>query len=162
MLKGKEFGAAIGEAIQRKMDNESVHSKAEVARHFGVTPQAVSEWVRKGSFSKDKLPELWRFFADVAGPDHWGLTASEWPAGLPAGPDESHQEQHSPAARRLMRRIAELDADNVLSSRLVTAIECVLDLAPTHTTMGVPRKSTSAGKFVVPASGVKQPRKRSA
>lgn len=162
MLKGKDFGTAIGVAIQRKLDNASVHSKAEVARHFGVSPQAVSEWVRTGSFAKDKLPELWRFFADVAGPDHWGMSASEWPSGLPSEPTEHHQEQHSPAARRLMRRISELDEEGILHSKLITAIECVLDLAPTHSTIGVPMKSTTTGKFVVPSGSNKQQRKRSA
>lgn len=82
MLKGTEFGRAIGEAIQRKLDAGAVSSKAEIARHFGVKPPSLSDWVRKGSVAKDKLPELWRFFSDVAGPEHWGLSPSEWPTGL--------------------------------------------------------------------------------
>ena len=87
MLKGKEFGAAIGEAIQRKLDAGSALSKAEIARHFGMKPPSLSDWVKKGSVAKDKLPELWRYFSDVAGPEHWGLSESEWPAGLTSPPD---------------------------------------------------------------------------
>lgn len=82
MLKSKEFGAAIAEAIQRKIDTGAVKSKAEIARHFGMRPPSLSDWVKKGSVAKHRLPELWRYFADVAGPDHWGLLESEWPAGL--------------------------------------------------------------------------------
>lgn len=82
MLKGKEFGKAIGQAIQRKLDNGQVKSKAEIARHFSMKPPSLSDWVKKGAVSKDKLPELWRYFSDVAGPDHWGMTDEEWPRGL--------------------------------------------------------------------------------
>lgn len=94
MLKGKEFGSAIGEAIKLKLAAGSASSKAEIARHFGMKPPSLSDWVKKGSVSKDKLPELWRYFSDVVGPDHWGLLPSEWPAGLsgveigPPSPDE--------------------------------------------------------------------------
>lgn len=28
---------------------------------------------KKGSISKEKLPELWSYFSDVVGPEHWGL-----------------------------------------------------------------------------------------
>lgn len=82
MLKSKELGKAIEVAIQKKLDNGSVPTKAAIARHFGVKPPALSDWVKKGSISKDKLPEVWRFFSDVAGPEHWGMTDDEWPSGL--------------------------------------------------------------------------------
>lgn len=82
MLKGKEFGTAIGKAIQLKLDSGAVKSKADIARHFDIKPPSLVDWVKKGSVSKDKLPELWRFFSDVAGPDHWGMTDSEWPTGI--------------------------------------------------------------------------------
>ncbi len=70
MLKGKELGAAIGEAIARKGV-----SKAEVARHFGIQAPSVDGWVKTGRISKDKLPELWAYFSDVADPEHWGLAS---------------------------------------------------------------------------------------
>jgi len=82
MLNGKDLGAAIGEAIRMKVESGAVRSKAEIARHFGVRPPSLVDWVNKGSISKDKLPELWRFFSDVVGCDHWGMSEAEWPSGL--------------------------------------------------------------------------------
>lgn len=77
MLNGKELGAAIKAAIEKKIASGSVASQAAIARHFGVKPPSIHDWVKKGSISKDKLPELWRYFSDVVGPEHWGLSA--WP-----------------------------------------------------------------------------------
>lgn len=82
MLKGKEFGQAIDAAITLKIQSGRVRSKAEIARHFGIRPPSLADWVKKGSISKEKLPALWAYFSDVVGPEHWGMTASEWPTGL--------------------------------------------------------------------------------
>lgn len=82
MLNGEEFGAAVAAAIQMKIDSGAVRSKAEIARHFGVRAPSVEDWIKKGAIKKERLPELWRYFSDVAGPEHWGLTESEWPIGL--------------------------------------------------------------------------------
>lgn len=82
MLNGKELGVAIGKAIRLKVESGAVRSKAEIARHFGVKPPSLADWVNKGSISKDKLPEVWRFFSDVVGCSHWGLSEAEWPLGL--------------------------------------------------------------------------------
>ena len=85
MLKGIELGRAIGEAIQRKIDAGAIKSRADVARHFEIKTPSIYDWVKKGSISKDKLPELWRYFSDVVGPEHWGL--SSWPdMGEPGTP----------------------------------------------------------------------------
>lgn len=73
MLNGKELGRAIGQAIDRKLTSGSVKSKTEIARHFGVKLPSIYDWIKKGSISKDKLPELWSYFSDVVGPEHWGL-----------------------------------------------------------------------------------------
>lgn len=79
MLTGKRLGDAIAVAIKRKLESGAVKSKAEIARHFHVKLPSIYDWVKKGSISKDKLPELWAFFADVAGPEHWGMPG--WPGG---------------------------------------------------------------------------------
>jgi hypothetical protein len=89
MLKGKEFGQAIGQAITLKLDSGGAASKADIARHFGMKPPSLADWVKKGAVAKEKLPELWRYFSDVVGPEHWGLTKSEWPAGLTPAADLS-------------------------------------------------------------------------
>ena len=94
MLNGKEFGRAIGVAINRKLDAGLVASKAEIARHFKMQPPSLSDWVKKGSVAKAKLPELWRYFSDVAGPEHWGMTQGEWPTELStcAAPNQAQQQ----------------------------------------------------------------------
>lgn len=79
MLTGKELGAAIAFAIKLKMKSTGI-SKKDIADHFGIKPPSIYDWIKKGSISKDKLPELWRFFSDVVGPEHWGLKS--WPVPL--------------------------------------------------------------------------------
>ncbi len=63
MLSGKDLGRAIEQAINKKIASGAVKSKAEIARHFKVQPPSIHDWIKKGSISKDKLPELWRFFS---------------------------------------------------------------------------------------------------
>lgn len=75
MLTGKELGAAIRAAIEAKGV-----SQREVARVFEVKPPSVQDWMNKGTIGKDKLPALWHYFSDVAGPEHWGLEEfPKWP-----------------------------------------------------------------------------------
>lgn len=81
MLKGKELGKAIAQAIEKKLSQGLAPSKVAIARHFGVKPPSIHDWIKKGSISKDKLPELWSYFSDVVGPEHWGL-ASVQPVGM--------------------------------------------------------------------------------
>ncbi|MBI3157618.1 MAG: helix-turn-helix transcriptional regulator [Burkholderiales bacterium] len=68
MLTGPDLGAAIESARIKKGV-----TKEALAAHFGVKPPSVQDWVRRGTIDKGKLVELWRYFADVAGPEHWGL-----------------------------------------------------------------------------------------
>lgn len=74
MLKGKELGAAIKRAMELKIASGKAESKAEIARHFNVKPPSVHDWINKGAISKDKLPELWRYFSDVVDMNHWGIS----------------------------------------------------------------------------------------
>lgn len=73
MLSGKELGLAIEQAINKKLALGTARTKAEIARHFEIKPPSIHDWIKKGSISKDKLPELWKYFSDVVGPEHWGL-----------------------------------------------------------------------------------------
>ena len=86
MLTGKELGAAIKSAIDKKKVRQT-----ELARHFGVKPPSIQDWINKGTISKDKLPDLWAYFSDVVGPEHWGLSAF---------PQGSHQMETKVAAER--------------------------------------------------------------
>lgn len=45
MLKGKELGKAIAEAIQLKLDSNKVKSKKEIAEYFGVQPPSIHDWI---------------------------------------------------------------------------------------------------------------------
>lgn len=74
MLKGKELGRAIERAIKLKIDAGLAKSRAAVARDLNVEPNVVYGWIRTGSISKERLPELWVYFDDVVGPEHWGLS----------------------------------------------------------------------------------------
>ncbi|VTQ22480.1 Rac prophage; putative DNA-binding transcriptional regulator [Escherichia coli] len=74
MLSGKDLGRAIEQAINKKIASGSVKSKAEVARHFKVQPPSIYDWIKKGSISKDKLPELWRSFLMLLVQSIGGLT----------------------------------------------------------------------------------------
>ena len=91
MLTGKELGAAIKAAIDKKLALGLAKSKAEIARHFGVRPPSIHDWMKKGSIDKSKLPELWSYFSDVVGAEHWGL--KELPtSALATGTTEAHSD----------------------------------------------------------------------
>ena len=47
-----------------------------MARHFGIKPPSISDWINRGTIDKAKLDELFTYFADVVGPDHWDTTRS--------------------------------------------------------------------------------------
>jgi hypothetical protein len=72
MLTGKALGDALREAISLKGVTQ-----AAVAKHFRVQPPSVQDWLNRGVIAKEKLPELWRYFSDVAGPEHWGLPSAQ-------------------------------------------------------------------------------------
>lgn len=90
MLKGKELGAAFKEAVARKKVRQR-----EVAAEFGVKQSSVSEWARYGRISKEHIPHLVSWFADVVGPEHWGLPAAWASASAHIRPHTSIAE-HSP------------------------------------------------------------------
>lgn len=74
MLTGVKLGAAIAAAIKKKKVTQR-----DVAAHFGVKPPSIQDWIKRGTIGKARLPELWAYFADVVGPEHWGL--KQFPGG---------------------------------------------------------------------------------
>jgi hypothetical protein len=68
MLTGPELGAAI-EAARIAMGV----SKKKLADDFNVKPPSVQGWVKNGRIDKSKLMDVIAYFADVVGPEHWGL-----------------------------------------------------------------------------------------
>lgn len=68
MLTGPELGAAIDAARIAKGV-----SKKQLADDFQVKPPSVQGWVKNGRIDKSKLMDVIAYFADVVGPEHWGL-----------------------------------------------------------------------------------------
>ena len=95
MLTGKQLGAAIAEAIQKKRVK-----KADVARHFNVSPPSVQGWCDTGRIGKERLPELWDYFSDVVGPAHWGLRQDD--------ADAAHAQ---PKPSNFLRRLSEFQKE---------------------------------------------------
>lgn len=71
MLEGKELGAAITSAMEKKNVGPTV-----LAAAFGIKPPSVSDWKTRGCVKKSHLPKLIAYFSDVVGPEHWGLNSS--------------------------------------------------------------------------------------
>jgi len=99
MLTGKQLGDAIRSALEMKK-----RRPADLATHFRVKPPSVQGWLSKGTISKSKLPELWDYFSDVVGPEHWGMKA--WPTG--------------PVPGELFERPTEEELDFLNSFRILT------------------------------------------
>lgn len=72
MLTGSELGAAIEAARIKK----NVPKNA-LAKVFGISAPSVNGWVSTGRIEKSKLLEVIRYFSDVVGPEHWGLTSDD-------------------------------------------------------------------------------------
>ena len=79
MLSGQELAAALRLAMHEKHVGPT-----EVARAFEVRQPSVSGWMKDGRIAKKHIPHLLSYFADVVGPDHWGLpfTRQEFEAVL--------------------------------------------------------------------------------
>jgi carbonic anhydrase len=94
MLKGKELGAAIKQAIDLKIASGAIVSKADVAKYFDIKTPSIYDWIKKGSISKDKLVKLWDYFSDVVGPEHWGIDNSVYKAAkVGSSPSTLKQDQ---------------------------------------------------------------------
>lgn len=88
MLTGPELGASIEAARIAKGV-----SKKQLADDFQVKPPSIQGWVKTGRIDKSKLMDVINYFADVVGPEHWGLRPGFSYENLPDGPAESIAEQ---------------------------------------------------------------------
>lgn len=70
MLEKERLGAAISRAMTLKGVTH-----ADLAKRFAVRVPSVYGWTSKGTIAKSKLPDLFAYFADVVGPEHWGIPA---------------------------------------------------------------------------------------
>lgn len=152
MHSGIRLGEAIREAIELKIASGAVASKADIARHFGIKAPSIHDWINRGSIAKEKLPELWRYFSDVVGMEHWGLS------DIPSMQEHSGQT----LADRLNQRMGELglsqeklaEMANVSQSaihklctgkakqsRKLIAIAAALSVTPEWLELGVPSQT---------------------
>lgn len=81
MLTGPELGAAIEAARIAKGV-----SKKKIADDFQVKPPSIQGWVKTGRIDKSKLMDVIAYFADVVGPEHWGLRPGFSYESLPDDP----------------------------------------------------------------------------
>lgn len=77
MHYGEKLGFAIKEAMERKGVGTT-----EVGRAFGVKAPSVDGWIKTGRIHKKHLDHLVAYFADVAGPEHWGRSGNPADWGL--------------------------------------------------------------------------------
>lgn len=75
MLSGPDLGAALAAAMKKKGVGPTA-----VAEAFGVKPPSVIAWQQTGRIHKKHITTLLTYFADVVGPEHWGLEQSQPPA----------------------------------------------------------------------------------
>lgn len=123
MLTGKELGAAIGEAIRKKGV-----TKASVARHFKIKPPSISDWISRGTIDKAKLDELFSYFSDVVGPEHWGISPNRI-----ARRHEIQEERAAYHARSLVKTVCDL-AEQINDDGLRELIGFARCLTGTHPT----------------------------
>ena len=136
MLNGKELGKAIKEAIDLKIASGAVKSKAEIARHFGIKPPSIHDWIKRGVIAKDKLPELFAYFSDVVGPDHWGIggwfdmpanTEQDDHDNTPAARDEGAEERGKPAENMLFDPAGLTRSQRELLEAIITSLPAMDD-----------------------------------
>lgn len=72
MLTGQDLGNAIKAALKKKGMRQK-----DLADHFGIKAPSVSDWLKYGRVSKEKIPALIQYFSDVVDLEYWGFT-QEW------------------------------------------------------------------------------------
>ena len=132
MLNSRELGQAIDRAIALKIASGAIKSKADVAKHFGIKTPSVYDWIKKGSISKEKLPELWDYFSDVVGYEHWGLVDNPRISltGTPGGASNSTQplaDTMPPEVKELAERMADAFKDGRMTPDSMDLMRRMLD-----------------------------------
>lgn len=121
MLTGEKLGQAIAAAIKLKGV-----SKKTIADSFGVRPPSVQDWCKRGTISKDRLIQLWAYFSDVVGPEHWGLSA--FPDDrISAGPLVEEAIPHYGQTTMWPFRQVSLDRVNALPEQVLQEVDETLD-----------------------------------
>ncbi|MBF8801856.1 S24 family peptidase [Pseudomonas asiatica] len=111
MLTGPELGAAIEAARIAKGV-----SKRQLADDFQVKPPSVQGWVKNGRIDKSKLMDVIAYFADVVGPEHWGLRPGFTYESLPDVASVSVEEPAPTSAADMVRNMLAKQGKNLPES----------------------------------------------
>ncbi|MNS70005.1 Peptidase S24-like protein [compost metagenome] len=111
MLTGPELGAAIDAARIAKGV-----SKKQLADDFQVKPPSVQGWVKNGRIDKSKLMDVIAYFADVVGPEHWGLRPGFTYESLPDVASASVEEPAPTSAADMVRNMLAKQGKNLPES----------------------------------------------
>ncbi|MFZ5936614.1 S24 family peptidase [Pseudomonas sp. HS6-2] len=111
MLTGPELGAAIDAARIAKGV-----SKKQLADDFQVKPPSVQGWVKNGRIDKSKLMDVIAYFADVVGPEHWGLRPGFTYESLPDVASVSVEEPAPTSAADIVRNMLAKQGKNLPES----------------------------------------------
>ncbi|MCP8349349.1 phage repressor protein [Pseudomonas sp. FBF18] len=111
MLTGPELGAAIEAARIAKGV-----SKKQLADDFQVKPPSVQGWVKNGRIDKSKLMDVIAYFADVVGPEHWGLRPGFTYESLPDAASISVEEPAPTSAADMVRNMLAKQGKNLPES----------------------------------------------
>ncbi|WP_409321359.1 S24 family peptidase [Pseudomonas monteilii] len=111
MLTGPELGAAIEAARIAKGV-----SKKQLADDFQVKPPSVQGWVKNGRIDKSKLMDVIAYFADVVGPEHWGLRPGFTYESLPDSASVSVEEPAPTSAADMVRNMLAKQGKNLPES----------------------------------------------
>ncbi|TDJ77281.1 S24 family peptidase [Pseudomonas putida] len=108
MLTGPELGAAIEAARIAKGV-----SKKKIADDFQVKPPSVQGWVKNGRIDKSKLMDVIAYFADVVGPEHWGLRPGFSYESLPDVMPEPVEDSEPTSAADMVRNMLAKQGKNL-------------------------------------------------
>ena len=111
MLTGPELGAAIEAARIAKGV-----SKKQLADDFQVKPPSVQGWVKNGRIDKSKLMDVIAYFADVVGPEHWGLRPGFTYESLPDVASATVEEPAPTSAADMVRNMLAKQGKNLPES----------------------------------------------
>lgn len=124
MLTGSKLGAAIRAAVEKKA-KQGVTQRA-IADHFEIKPPSLQDWMKRGTVRKDRLGDLFEYFADVVGPDHWGMAAFPQrqvslyalaPAGsLREPPDATYNDPRMAEINNLLATVSDAGLDAALAA----------------------------------------------
>lgn len=142
LLVGAELGAAIEAARIKKGI-----TKKDLAAAFGIAPPSVQGWVSTGRIDKAKLIEVIRFFSDVVGPEHWGLSKDD---GALLQVATSSADIQPPSASDMVRAMLATKAGKALSKEARERLLGAAEEQPVTTLPPAANDQAGSGEILIP------------